>query len=63
MVRHQFLQALEFPAWPFIRPRGDIKAALAYASGIGGGRAGVIETNFRERRNRPVRRAIGAQQA
>jgi ketol-acid reductoisomerase len=30
-------------------PSGDAKQiALAYASGIGGGRAGIIETNFRE---------------
>ena len=30
-------------------PSGDTKEiALAYASGIGGGRAGIIETNFRE---------------
>ncbi|MCG8588989.1 MAG: ketol-acid reductoisomerase [Proteobacteria bacterium] len=30
-------------------PNGDTKAvALAYAKGIGGGRAGIIETNFRE---------------
>jgi ketol-acid reductoisomerase len=31
--------------------------ALAYASGVGGGRSGIIETNFRGMRNRPVRRA------
>ena len=30
-------------------PSGDtLQVALAYASGIGGGRAGIIETNFRE---------------
>ena len=34
---------------------------LAYASGIGGGRAGIIETTFKdEMRDRPLRRAVGA---
>ena len=44
-------RAREFPAcWPSIRiPAGDTKkVGLAYASAIGGARAGVIETNFRE---------------
>ena len=32
--------------------------ALSYASGVGGGRSGIIETNFKRGvRDRPVRRA------
>ena len=33
---------------PMHEPRGKQGVALAYASGIGGGRAGIIETSFRE---------------
>ena len=46
-----FRKAREFPACLAIHqdPTGDTKKiGLAYASGIGGARAGVIETNFRE---------------
>jgi len=51
LVRHQFLQGAGVPCLLAVHqdPSGDTKkVALAYASGIGGGRAGVIETNFRE---------------
>jgi len=51
LVRHQFLQGTGVPCLLAIYqdPSGDTqKVGLAYASAIGGGRAGVIETTFRE---------------
>jgi ketol-acid reductoisomerase len=51
LVRHQFLQGAGVPCLLAIHqdPAGDTKkVGLAYASAIGGARAGVIETNFRE---------------
>src|ERR1700736_6223485 len=51
LVRHQFSQGAGVPCLLAIHqdPSGDTKKiGLAYASGIGGARAGVIETNFRE---------------
>lgn len=51
LVRHQFLQGAGVPCLLAIYqdPSGDSKKiGLAYASAIGGARAGVIETNFRE---------------
>jgi ketol-acid reductoisomerase len=51
LVRHQFLQGAGVPCLLAIHqdPTGDAKKiGLAYASAIGGARAGVIETNFRE---------------
>ncbi len=51
LVRHQFLQGAGVPCLLAIHqdPAGDAKKiGLAYASAIGGARAGVIETNFRE---------------
>jgi ketol-acid reductoisomerase len=51
LVRHQFLQGAGVPCLLAIYqdPAGDAKKiGLAYASAIGGARAGVIETNFRE---------------
>ena len=51
LVRHQFLQGAGVPCLLAIHqdPSGDTKkVGLAYASAIGGARAGVIETNFRE---------------
>jgi len=51
LVRHQFLQGAGVPCLLAIHqdPSGDTKKiGLAYASAIGGARAGVIETNFRE---------------
>ena len=51
LVRHQFSQGAGVPCLLAIHqdPAGDTKKiGLAYASGIGGARAGVIETNFRE---------------
>jgi ketol-acid reductoisomerase len=51
LVRHQFSQGTGVPCLLAIHqdPSGDTKkVGLAYASGIGGGRAGVIETTFRE---------------
>ncbi len=51
LVRHQFLQGAGVPCLLAIHqdPTGDTKkVGLAYASAIGGARAGVIETNFRE---------------
>ncbi|MBZ5660717.1 MAG: ketol-acid reductoisomerase [Acidobacteriia bacterium] len=51
LVRHQFLQGAGVPCLLAIHqdPTGDTKKiGLAYASAIGGARAGVIETNFRE---------------
>src|SRR5258705_13373583 len=51
LVRHQFSQGAGVPCLLAVHqdPSGEIKKiGLAYASGIGGARAGVIETNFRE---------------
>ena len=51
LVRHQFLQGAGVPCLLAVHqdPSGDTKkVGLAYASAIGGARAGVIETNFRE---------------
>ena len=51
LVRHQFSQGAGVPCLLAIYqdPSGDNKkVGLAYASAIGGARAGVIETNFRE---------------
>ena len=51
LVRHQFSQGAGVPCLLAVHqdPSGDTKKiGLAYASGIGGARAGVIETNFRE---------------
>ncbi len=51
LVRHQFSQGAGVPCLLAIYqdPSGDTKkVGLAYASAIGGARAGVIETNFRE---------------
>ena len=51
LVRHQYSQGAGVPCLLAIHqdPTGDTKKiGLAYASGIGGARAGVIETNFRE---------------
>jgi ketol-acid reductoisomerase len=51
LVRHQFSQGAGVPCLLAVHqdPTGDTKKiGLAYASGIGGARAGVIETNFRE---------------
>src|SRR5260370_14043688 len=51
LVRHQFSQCAGVPCLLAVHedPSGDTqKIGLAYASGIGGARAGVIETNFRE---------------
>lgn len=38
---------VDLPGLPGLRPR-EGQVGLAYASAVGGGRAGVIETNFRE---------------
>ena len=51
LVRHEFLKGGGVPALIAIHqdPAGDTKEiALAYASGVGGGRAGVIETSFKD---------------
>ncbi len=51
MVRHEYTKGGGVPCLIAIHqdPSGMTKdVALAYASAIGGGRAGVIETNFRE---------------
>jgi ketol-acid reductoisomerase len=51
LVRHQFSQGAGVPCLLAVYqdPSGDTKrVGLAYASAIGGARAGVIETNFRE---------------
>jgi ketol-acid reductoisomerase len=51
LVRHQFSQGAGVPCLLAIHqdPASDTKKiGLAYAAGIGGARAGVIETNFRE---------------
>jgi ketol-acid reductoisomerase len=51
LVRHQFSQGAGVPCLLAVHqdPAGDTKKiGLAYASAIGGARAGVIETNFKE---------------
>ena len=51
LVRHEYLRGAGVPCLLAIHqdPTGDTKqVGLAYASAIGGGRAGIIETNFRE---------------
>ena len=51
MVRHEYTRGGGVPCLIAIHqdPAGNTKdMALAYASGVGGGRAGIIETNFRE---------------
>src|SRR5436190_11691000 len=51
LVRHEYVRGAGVPCLLAVHqdPTGDTKQiGLAYASAIGGGRAGVIETNFRE---------------
>src|SRR4030095_4634326 len=51
LVRHEFTQGRGGPCLLRVHkdPSGDTpRVGLAYASGIGGGRAGVIDTTFRE---------------
>jgi ketol-acid reductoisomerase len=51
LVRHEYKRGAGVPCLLAVNqdPTGDTKAiALSYASAIGGGRAGVIETTFRE---------------
>jgi len=51
LVRSEYLKGSGVPCLVAVHqdPAGDTKdVALAYASAIGGGRAGIIETNFRE---------------
>ena len=51
LVRHEYVKGGGVPALIAIHqdPAGNTKeVALAYASGIGGGRAGIIETTFKE---------------
>jgi ketol-acid reductoisomerase len=51
MVRYEYTRGGGVPTLIAIHqdPAGDTReVALAYASAIGGGRAGIIETNFRE---------------
>src|SRR5215472_2371520 len=51
LVRHEFLRGAGVPCPLAVHqdPTGDARATgLAYASALGGGRAGVIETTFRE---------------
>lgn len=51
LVRHEYRRGAGVPCLLAVHqdPTGDTKkVGLAYASAIGGGRAGVIETNFRE---------------
>lgn len=51
LVRHEYKRGAGVPCLLAISqdPTGDTKAiGLAYASAIGGGRAGIIETTFRE---------------
>ena len=51
LVRHEFTKGTGVPMLLAVHqdPRGDTKAvALAYACAIGGGRAGVIETTFKD---------------
>jgi len=51
LVRHEYTKGSGVPTLIAVHqdPSGDTKeVALAYASAIGGGRAGIIETTFRE---------------
>src|SRR3989440_9763500 len=51
LVRHEYTRGAGVPSLFAVHqdPKGDARqVALAYASAIGGGRAGVIETTFRE---------------
>jgi ketol-acid reductoisomerase len=51
LVRHEYSRGAGVPCLLAVHqdPSGDTKnVGLAYASAIGGGRAGIIETNFRE---------------
>src|SRR5688500_3448427 len=51
LVRHEYKRGAGVPCLVAVNqdPTGDTKAiGLAYASAIGGGRAGIIETSFRE---------------
>jgi len=51
LVRHEYCQGMGVPTLIAVHqdPAGNTRAvALAYAAGIGGGRAGIIETTFRE---------------
>jgi ketol-acid reductoisomerase len=51
LVRHEYQRGAGVPCLLAVHqdPTGEtFKTGLAYASAIGGGRAGVIETNFRE---------------
>ncbi|MEK6790835.1 MAG: ketol-acid reductoisomerase [Deltaproteobacteria bacterium] len=51
LVRHEFTKGNGVPALVAVHqdPAGDtLEIALAYASAIGGARAGVIETNFKD---------------
>ena len=51
LVRHEYKRGAGVPCLLAVHqdPAGEtFETALAYASAIGGGRAGVIETNFRE---------------
>src|SRR5215471_1271598 len=51
LVRHEFLRGAGVPCLLAVNqdPTGDAReTGLAYASAIGGGRAGIIETTFRE---------------
>jgi ketol-acid reductoisomerase len=51
LVRHEYTRGAGVPCLLAVHhdPKGDAReVALAYASAIGGGRAGVIETTFRE---------------
>ncbi|PYT09546.1 MAG: ketol-acid reductoisomerase [Acidobacteria bacterium] len=51
LVRHEYTQGRGVPCLLAVHqdPSGDTtKVGLAYASGIGGGRAGVLDTTFRE---------------
>src|SRR5436190_13124309 len=51
LVRHEYLRGAGVPCLLAINqdPTGETKSiGLAYASAIGGGRAGIIETTFRE---------------
>ena len=63
-VRSEYLRGGGVPCLVAVdqNPSGNaLEIALSYASAIGGGRAGVIETTFpRGMRDRSVRRAVGA---
>src|SRR5207247_8434325 len=51
LVRHEYKRGAGVPCLLAVQqdPTGDTRqVGLAYACAIGGGRAGVIETNFRE---------------